>query len=193
MFRLRMAVMGFVGVGLLAAVQVGGCSGPNGVPAVPSGEAEATSELSQAAPSCGNNIWEPTNQEDCDLGPIDFVKFAEACGAEGYRATKADEIVPALQAALQSNKVALVEAVVDPRNQTDRVVKLLDQEIGALEPGRFRTQAEFSSLLTDSGFELLEVHPTAVLDMQIIEARPLAGSVQRSLDRPNELSKVGPA
>jgi pyruvate dehydrogenase (quinone) len=60
----------------------------------------------------------------CDLGPIDFVKFAEACGAEGYRATKADEIVPALQAALQSNKVALVEAVVDPNEAPLRPDKL---------------------------------------------------------------------
>jgi pyruvate dehydrogenase (quinone)/pyruvate decarboxylase len=50
----------------------------------------------------------------CDLGPIDFVKFAEACGGVGYRCARPEEVRPALEAALRSNRVALVEAVVDP-------------------------------------------------------------------------------
>lgn len=49
----------------------------------------------------------------CDLAPIDFVEIAKACGAEGYRCRRADEIRPAIQAALNSPNVALVEAVVD--------------------------------------------------------------------------------
>jgi pyruvate dehydrogenase (quinone) len=49
----------------------------------------------------------------CDLAPIDFVAFAKACGAEGYRCQHADEIRPAIEAALNSPNAALVEAVVD--------------------------------------------------------------------------------
>jgi pyruvate dehydrogenase (quinone)/pyruvate decarboxylase len=49
----------------------------------------------------------------CDLAPIDFVAFARACGAEGYRCTRPEEVRPAIQAALSSARPALVEAVVD--------------------------------------------------------------------------------
>jgi len=49
----------------------------------------------------------------CDLAPIDFVAFARACGAEGFRCTKPEEVRPAIQAALNSAGPALVEAVVD--------------------------------------------------------------------------------
>ena len=49
----------------------------------------------------------------CDLTPIDFVAFARACGAEGFRCAHPEEVRPALQAALASPKPALIEAVVD--------------------------------------------------------------------------------
>jgi pyruvate dehydrogenase (quinone)/pyruvate decarboxylase len=49
----------------------------------------------------------------CDLAPIDFVAFARACGAEGFRCTKPEDVRPAIQAALSSAGPALVEAVVD--------------------------------------------------------------------------------
>ncbi len=52
-------------------------------------------------------------QFGCDLPPIDFVAFAKACGAEGYRCTRPEEIRPAIESALRSKKAALVEAVVD--------------------------------------------------------------------------------
>lgn len=48
------------------------------------------------------------------LHPIDFVKFAEACGAVGFRCEKPDEVRPALEAAFGSPKPAIIEAVVDP-------------------------------------------------------------------------------
>jgi thiamine pyrophosphate-dependent acetolactate synthase large subunit-like protein len=48
------------------------------------------------------------------LQPIDFVKFAEACGAVGFRCEKPDEVRPALERAFASKKPAVVEAVVDP-------------------------------------------------------------------------------
>jgi pyruvate dehydrogenase (quinone) len=50
----------------------------------------------------------------CDLSPIDFVAFARACGAEGFRCERPEEVRPAIQAALSSPRPALVEAVVDP-------------------------------------------------------------------------------
>ena len=49
----------------------------------------------------------------CDLAPIDFVAFAKACGAEGFRCEKPEEVKAAIQAALNSPGVAVVEAVVD--------------------------------------------------------------------------------
>ena len=49
-----------------------------------------------------------------DLHPIDFAKFAEACGGEGYRCEKPDEVGPALDAAFRSKRPAIVEATVDP-------------------------------------------------------------------------------
>jgi pyruvate dehydrogenase (quinone) len=48
----------------------------------------------------------------CSLPPIDFVAFAKACGADGYRCEQED-IRPALQTALSSPRPALVEAMVD--------------------------------------------------------------------------------
>lgn len=49
-----------------------------------------------------------------ELQPIDFVKFAEACGGVGFRCEKPDEIRPAVEMAFRSPKPALVEALVDP-------------------------------------------------------------------------------
>jgi len=49
-----------------------------------------------------------------DLTPIDFVKIAEACGAEGYRCTKKGEVVPILKKALATARPAVVEVMVDP-------------------------------------------------------------------------------
>lgn len=49
----------------------------------------------------------------CDLGPIDSVAFAKACGAEGFRCAAPSEVRPALTAAVRSSRAAVVEAVVD--------------------------------------------------------------------------------
>jgi pyruvate dehydrogenase (quinone)/pyruvate oxidase len=50
----------------------------------------------------------------CQLHPIDFVKFAEACGGLGYRCERPEEVRPALEAVMRSPRPALLEAVVDP-------------------------------------------------------------------------------
>jgi pyruvate dehydrogenase (quinone) len=49
----------------------------------------------------------------CALAPIDFVAFAKACGADGFRCDRAEDVRPAVQAALASPSAALLEAVVD--------------------------------------------------------------------------------
>ncbi|HEY9788935.1 MAG TPA: thiamine pyrophosphate-dependent enzyme, partial [Candidatus Obscuribacterales bacterium] len=49
-----------------------------------------------------------------ELQPIDFAKFAEACGGMGIKVNSDDEIAPALQKALSSQVPVLVEVNVDP-------------------------------------------------------------------------------
>src|SRR3984885_2315093 len=53
----------------------------------------------------------------CERAPIDFVAFAKACGAEGYRCERPEDVVPAIKSALESPRAALVEAVVDPNER----------------------------------------------------------------------------
>src|SRR5205809_1107769 len=48
------------------------------------------------------------------LEPIDFVRFAEACGGVGFRCERPDEVRPALEAMMLADGPALVEATVDP-------------------------------------------------------------------------------
>jgi pyruvate dehydrogenase (quinone) len=48
------------------------------------------------------------------LEPIDFVKFAEACGAIGFRCERPDEVRSALEAMMLADGPALCEAIVDP-------------------------------------------------------------------------------
>jgi len=48
------------------------------------------------------------------LEPIDFVRFAEACGGVGFRCERPDEVHGALQAMMLADGPALCEAVVDP-------------------------------------------------------------------------------
>jgi thiamine pyrophosphate-dependent acetolactate synthase large subunit-like protein len=48
------------------------------------------------------------------LEPIDFVKFADACGAIGFRCERPEEVHSALEAMLVADGPALCEAVVDP-------------------------------------------------------------------------------
>ena len=49
----------------------------------------------------------------CTLAPIDFVAFAKACGADGFRCERPEEVRSAIQAALNSPSAAIVEALVD--------------------------------------------------------------------------------
>jgi pyruvate dehydrogenase (quinone) len=49
----------------------------------------------------------------CDLAPIDFVAFARACGADGFRCAHPGEVKSAIAETLRSPRAALLEAVVD--------------------------------------------------------------------------------
>jgi pyruvate dehydrogenase (quinone) len=48
------------------------------------------------------------------LEPIDFVRFAEACGGIGFRCERPDEVRGALEAMMLADVPALCEAIVDP-------------------------------------------------------------------------------
>jgi len=56
----------------------------------------------------------------CDLSPIDFVAFARACGASGFRCEKPSEVKQAVQAAFASPGAALVEAIVDAEEKPSK-------------------------------------------------------------------------
>jgi len=60
----------------------------------------------------------------CDLSPIDFAAVAKACGADGFRCEKPDEVRPALEAMLRSPRAALLEAVVDPNDRPEKPEKM---------------------------------------------------------------------
>lgn len=49
-----------------------------------------------------------------EFTPIDFAKFAEACGGKGYSIKQSSEAVSTIHKAMKENKPTLVEAYVDP-------------------------------------------------------------------------------
>jgi len=50
----------------------------------------------------------------CELEPMDFVKFAEACGGKGFRITEAEECGRVFDEALAVRGPVVIEAIVDP-------------------------------------------------------------------------------
>ena len=49
-----------------------------------------------------------------ELQPIDFVRFAEACGGVGFACARPEEVRPVLEAAWRiTDRPALVEATID--------------------------------------------------------------------------------
>lgn len=53
-----------------------------------------------------------------DFTNPDFAKYAEICGAKGFRVEKPGEIKPALEAALKANRPCLIDVIVDPLERT---------------------------------------------------------------------------
>src|SRR5688572_2498011 len=58
--------------------------------------------------------FEGNPQFGVELQPIDFAKFADACGARGFTIEKPEEAEAVLGEALAYNGPAIVQAVVDP-------------------------------------------------------------------------------
>ena len=56
----------------------------------------------------------PTFPDATSLVNPDFAAFARACGGEGVRVEHADEIVPAIEQALASDKPFIIDAIVSP-------------------------------------------------------------------------------
>ncbi|MBI2361490.1 MAG: thiamine pyrophosphate-binding protein [Deltaproteobacteria bacterium] len=49
----------------------------------------------------------------------DFAKFAEICGARGFRVERPSEIKPALEASLRENRPCVLDVIIDPVEKTD--------------------------------------------------------------------------
>ncbi|BCB02492.1 pyruvate oxidase [Bacillus sp. KH172YL63] len=50
---------------------------------------------------------------ETDLEDIDFAQFAKACGGEGYRVIKHEDLQPAFDMALRSNKPVIIDCVIE--------------------------------------------------------------------------------
>jgi acetolactate synthase-1/2/3 large subunit len=49
-----------------------------------------------------------------DIGEVDLASYARSLGADGYTVRAPDDLAPALEEALASDTVALVDVVTDP-------------------------------------------------------------------------------
>lgn len=83
----------------------------------------------------------------------------------------AQRILRSIHAAMDDEATLMViDAVVQPKNGTDRLIKLLDVELMIEEGGGMRTQAEFEDFFRNVGFRLTRMTWTDVRDAVIIEA-----------------------
>ncbi len=63
-----------------------------------------------------------------DLGPVDFVKYAESMGAKGYRVTSPHELEAVLQQAMQEAGPVIVDIPVDYSNNAKLMAQLLPDQ-----------------------------------------------------------------
>jgi len=72
--------------------------------------------------------WKQMSQfgrkSNIDFCNPDFVKYAEAFGARGYRVEAADQLLPILKEAMESNEVCLIDCPVDYRENLKLTEKL---------------------------------------------------------------------
>ncbi|HET7386041.1 MAG TPA: thiamine pyrophosphate-dependent enzyme [Nocardioidaceae bacterium] len=95
-----------------------------------------------------------------NMAPMDFVKFAEACGARGFRAEKPAECADALRQAMEYDGPAIVEAIIDPHEppmpakvKKGQVTKMFDA-LKAGTPNRNTIAAQMvKDVLDESSFE----------------------------------------
>jgi len=67
----------------------------------------------------------------------------------------------------------VIDGVIDPRNRTDRLQKLLNLEQLWSVSGELRSLAAWRTMLRETGFVVGDIHPTGIVDASIIEAKRL--------------------
>ncbi|MEI6515538.1 MAG: methyltransferase [bacterium] len=65
----------------------------------------------------------------------------------------------------------VIDGVIDPRNRTDRLQKLLNLEQLWYVSGELRSLDAWCAMLRDTGFDVGEIRPTGIVDASIMEAR----------------------
>ena len=82
--------------------------------------------------------WKQAVDDFADFGMTfgnpDFVKYAEAYGAEGHRVGATEELVPTLEAAFQAGGVHLVAVPIDYSENTRVLVDELRSRVRDIEP-----------------------------------------------------------
>ena len=68
-------------------------------------------------------------------------------------------------------RLLIIDAILDPRNNKDRLLKLIDLELLSLLNGGLRTRDELDHLLHKAGFKLLKTVPTSIVDTAILVCR----------------------
>jgi len=86
----------------------------------------------------------------------------------------------------ENGTLLIVDAVVNPANGTDRLVKLIDVQMMVDAGGGLRTLSEFEQIFADTGFEIVKIHKTMSLDADIIEAKPIRRPVDESAAAQNK-------
>ena len=84
---------------------------------------------------------------------------------------QAVQILKACHRAMPAHgRLLVIDALLDPANGTDRLVKLIDLEQMFILPGGLRTQKELEGLLDQAGFRRIDVRRTSIADAAILEA-----------------------
>jgi ubiquinone/menaquinone biosynthesis C-methylase UbiE len=89
------------------------------------------------------------------------------------------------RAMADNGTLLVIDAILDPTNNTDRLLKLVDVQMMVDGGGGLRTLQDFQEFFRQAGFELRKVHRTTIIDMNIIEARRLSESESDRLSREN--------
>ncbi|GIH15253.1 thiamine pyrophosphate-dependent enzyme [Rugosimonospora africana] len=122
-----------------------------------------------------------------DMAPLDFVKFAEACGARGVRIEDPTRCREQLAEALRLDGPVIIECVVDPHEppmpatvKKDQVRKLTEA-LRAGTPNRYRIALEMvKDLLDEASFEASPGH--AIPDRLGRVASRVVGGLRGSMD-----------
>ena len=76
----------------------------------------------------------------------------------------------------------VIDGLVNPKNGTDRLIKMLDVQIMVDGGGGLRTKAEFEEFFRRTGFELVAVHSTTIIDAFVLEARKIPAPAGRGTE-----------